>query len=91
MHQYTNSVAVLLQLDVSKVHELTHLLQWLRKRKIGGWQEWNDLDWDARFKLLRQMSFSSLKYAAIFFDDIYGKDCFDQAWGDDEHIYLKEA
>lgn len=92
MHQHSNSVFLLDNLWPSRLTRLEHLLEQMKKMrkedKIRSWSEWGLLDWDRRKELLRKLSFSSLRSAASLFDDIYGPDCFDLAWGKVGHERL---
>lgn len=89
MHQHTNSVTLLFQLQPSRTTELCHLLELLKKKhKIKNWEQWTALDWDLRLQQLRELSFSSVGAAAKLFDDIYGTACFDVAWGKEPHQQL---
>lgn len=90
LHQYANAVAIIEQEWPSRVHQLKHLLEELKRYKIKSWAEWDRLQWEAKIEKLRKLSFSNLRAASTLFGDIYGSDCFDLAWGEKEHKRLDE-
>lgn len=72
--------------NVPEIPSLTKLLAILkRKHGVKTLNEWIALDWEIRFQHLRELSFSNLRDASRFFEDIYGVGCFDSAWGTETH------
>ena len=91
VYHHANSVALLIQRAPERTSSLTNLLEFLRARKKYKQKtlaDWVALDWDVRLAHLRELSFSRLETASRFFNDIYGADCFDRAWGAEVHVTL---
>jgi len=82
LHHHQNSIAFLIQQLPQRSSSLTNLLKFLKRKNYASTiDEWIALDWDLQFQHLRELSFSNLAAAGRLFDDIYGSNCFDRAWG----------
>ena len=91
MYHHANSAALLIQRRPQQIPRLGNLLEFLKKRKWYGVKTldgWLALDWETRLTQLRELSFSRLPGVSRFFDDIYGKGCFDSVWGVESHAKL---
>jgi hypothetical protein len=89
LHHHQNSVAFLIQEMPQRIHRLTNLLKFLKRKNYAqDIDEWIALDWATRFQHLRELSFSNLAAAARLFDDIYGNNCLPRAWGATAYAHL---
>lgn len=91
LHLYVNSLEFYLQFLPAAGAKLPALSSWLetRRQKLS-MDEFAALSDADRLIKLKEISFSDLPTASRYFSDIYGPDCFENAWTPKVYRELKE-